>query len=205
MELVQIFEKEWAEVSYKKEVIEQKERGGKKKPVIRCIAQNKPNVSYTFLCGLAGPLCRALREYRYNIKPQCRAKSPFEQFTCAFLYPVPRHLSSDTPCNYKRKEKEMSFDYFHPYCLHTQSGLLGQLQQEAVDSCTSVWQRDDGSVESQTVTKKMTRFKIPCLHCRDSNIWSHSGHSESVGQNWKRFISFQDGNNQSPKPLFIFL
>lgn len=24
--------------------------------------------------------------------------------TCAFLYPVPRHLSSDTPCNYKRRE-----------------------------------------------------------------------------------------------------
>lgn len=158
MELVQIFEKEWAEVSYKKEVIEQKDRG-EKKPVIRCIAQNKPNVSYTFLCGLAGPLCRALREYRYNIKPQCRAKSPFEQFTCAFLYPVPRHLSSDTPCNYKRKEKEMSFDYFHPYCLHTQSGLLGQLQQEVVDSCTSVWQRDDGSVESQTVTKKWRGLK----------------------------------------------
>lgn len=52
------------------------------------------------------PLCRALREYRYNIKPQRRASSPFEQLTCAFLYPVPRHLCSDTPCNYKRKEKK---------------------------------------------------------------------------------------------------
>lgn len=58
------------------------------------------------------PLCSALSEYRYNIKPQCRAWSPFEQFTCAFLHPVPRHLSRDTPCNYKWEKKRNVFWLF---------------------------------------------------------------------------------------------
>lgn len=33
-----------------------------------------------------------------------------------------------------KRKSNVSFDYFHPYCVHTQSGLLPQLKQEAVGS-----------------------------------------------------------------------
>lgn len=69
--------------------------------VFLCVSQKETGLSFRQISAKVGLHAGFSREHRYNMKT---AGKEALLNTCAFFYPVPRHLSSDTPCNYKRRE-----------------------------------------------------------------------------------------------------